>query len=77
MGFIDEVIDQLEVLVTDVKNQLATAKSSCFTGNVVAVKNHITALFDNALESSKSSISASVQLMASSLSDKVKILNKM
>lgn len=68
---IDEAIDRLEVLETDVKNQLATAKSSYFAGNVNAVKNHITVLFDLALESSKSSISTAVQSMATIINDAV------
>lgn len=76
LGVIDEAIDRLEALVTDVKNQLATAKSSCFAGNVNAVKNHITAMFDVALESSKSSISTAVQSIANNITDEVKGLSK-
>ena len=68
---IHEAVDRLEVLLADIKKELTVTRSGS-----AGVRNHITALFDMAMQAQKENLSTTIKTTTAGIADELRCMNQ-
>ena len=71
-NIVHEAIESLEVQLTSIKNELTSIHKN---NSIVAIRNHMTSLFDTAMMASKENVSMSLKTIATDMSTELRNIN--